>query len=185
MGYSSFHLYNVEWTTRWNWIRVESWTDTCTPAIKTSAKVICERLGDRRSPKIIRVVRALTRTRSLRNCEIVVRNIAATIYHEILSWILHDRNSMHLSNPGWQNIGTVPTSGRSDEFGHQTFDPPSSNEKQTFLLRKIRENVQERTSIFSPLVTLTSFSHELGWRFLGIVPILSTPCPLWQLGVAR
>lgn len=115
MEYSSFHLYNVEWTTRWNWIRVESWTDTCTPAIKTSAKVICERLGDRRSPKIIRVVRALTRTRSLRNCEIVVRNIAATIYHEILSWILHDRNSMHLSNPGWQNIGTVPTSGRSDQ----------------------------------------------------------------------
>lgn len=156
MGYSSFHLYNVEWTTRWNWIRVESWTDTCTPAIKTSAKVICERLGDRRSPKIIRVVRALTRTRSLRNCEIVVRNIAATIYHEILSWILHDRNS----NCTFQTLGDKiserfrraegainrfvlwpPPDFRSPFLQWKTNFPPSKNS---------RERSRKNFDIFSP-----------------------------------
>lgn len=61
--------------------------------LKTSAKAICERLGDRRSPKIIRVVRPLTRTRSLRNCEIVVRNTSPNIPRNS-PWILHDRNSI-------------------------------------------------------------------------------------------
>lgn len=116
--------------------------------LRQAREQFANELGDRRSLKIIRVVRPLTR--SLRNCGIVVRNISTNVPTKFFLARIENLDAPFKR----QNIGTVPTSGRSDQSFRSLATPPP--EKQTFLPRKIPKFFD----IFSPLPLMPQTVHE-------------------------